>query len=580
MKKHTILFISFFIVSGFLGCKKNLLDETPSGRINLDATFADINLTRGYLASVYTNLPDYFSGYYFNATLAPKSDEASDADQGSNAFSSAQWNSGQLSVSSNPLQPSGNVNVNGFYPIDWTGIRRANVYIANVDKVTVMPESERRTTKGEAMALRAYYFFELIKFHGGMPIINNVLTTDYDFTQLKRNTFDECSRWIAGQCDSAALLMESIPRRNTSDIGRVSKGFALALKSRALLYNASPLHNPGNDAAKWQAAAAASKQVLDMADQGVYGLFNNYYTIFTQQDKGIVDQNFKEVIFQLPRRRGDFHYVNGIPTANNFKAGTCPSQELVDAYPMLNGEQPVTGYNDEDHTQPVINTTSGYDPQNPYANRDPRLTASVFYNGVLWGKRGGVDKFIQSYVGGAEGIRENDRSFTRTGYYIKKYVDPTAGSGDANIGSNTAQSYWIIFRLAEFYLNYAEALNEVSGPTADVYAAVNKIRTRAGIAAIPAGLTKEQMRERIHNERRVELAFEEHRFFDVRRWKILNQTDKVLTGMRITQTSPGQFTYNRVVIERRAAFADKFLLFPVPVSEISKMPGVTQTPGW
>ncbi|MEO6916426.1 MAG: RagB/SusD family nutrient uptake outer membrane protein, partial [Chitinophagaceae bacterium] len=414
--------------------------------------------------------------------------------------------------------------------------------------------------------------------YGGVPIVANSLASTADFNALKRSSFDECAQWIAKQCDTAALLMNDVVRRRNNDIGRATKAFALAVKSRTLLYNASPLNNPSGDMVKWKAAADAAKQILDLVDQGYYALYNDYYSMFIQQDKGVTDQNFKEVIFQLPRNNGHFNNVNSIAFGKGFKAGTCPSQELVDAYPMKNGEQPVLGYSDADKLVPILNPASGYDPANPYLNRDPRFAASIFYNGSFWGKQNGQDHYVESFVGGSDGLRD-DRNYTRTGYYIKKYIDPTAGNGFANQAPATAQAYWIIFRLAEFYLNYAEALNEASGPVAEVYTAVNKIRTRAGIPNLPAGLSKEQMRERVRTERRVELAFEEHRFYDVRRWKILKDTDKLVTGLKITKTG-SVLAYERIVVERRTAWDDKFLQFPIPINDLSKMTGVQQTPGW
>ncbi|NIM35005.1 MAG: RagB/SusD family nutrient uptake outer membrane protein, partial [Hydrotalea flava] len=235
-----------------------------------------------------------------------------------------------------------------------------------------------------------------------------------------------------------------------------------------------------------------------------------------------------------------FSAVNGIPSASAVKAGTCPSQELVDSYEMVDGTQPILGYSDNTHLNPIYNPNSSYDPNNPYKNRDPRLAASIFCNGNIWGNINGVSHTVASYVGGADGlIEQGSRTHTRTGYYIAKWIDTRLGNGNAQVAQNSTDLHWTIFRLAEFYLNYAEAMNEVSGPTQEVYNAVNKIRSRAGIANLPGGLSQDQMRNRIHNERRVELAFEEHRFYDVRRWKILDQTDRLVTGMKITPSSTG-----------------------------------------
>lgn len=562
------------------GCKKDPLDQTPSGRLEVDQVFNDVILTRNYLASVYNYLPGYFDQYFFFAMLAPKSDEAADSDFPGvgESYSSGQWNAGQLSLSYNPFMVNnGGGNTNGFYDIDWAAIRKANVFLAHVDGAPLEAEEKRRL-KGEALALRAYFFFELIKYYGGMPIIREELPADYDFNQLKRNTYEECVQAIVEDCDAAATALSDRVRRSNTELGRVTKAFALALKSRALLYNASPLNNAGSDAEKWKRAADAATEVLALADQGIYGLYNNYYEMFIKQDQG--DDGFKEVIFQIPRNNGHFNNVNATPFGKGAKAGVLPSQELVDAYPMLNGQLPVLGYQDEDHLQPIINPDAGYNPDSPYARRDPRLTASIFYNGSVWGgPQSPRPHVMEIYIGGTDEWRANHRSYTRTGYYIKKWIDPNAGNGISNQAPGNAIAYWTVFRLAECYLNFAEAENEATGPTQQVYDALNKVRARAGVGNVPAGLSKEAMREVVRNERRVELAFEEHRFFDVRRWKILDKTDKLVTGMKITR-SGNDLAYERFVVERRSAWENRFLVFPININELSKLTGVEQSEGW
>lgn len=575
MKKYISALAICFVT--LVGCENDPLDQTPSGRLDVEMVFNDVILTRNYLASVYHHLPDYFDRYFFFATLAPKSDEAADSDIGTESWSSARWNAGQLS--NNPLMPFMDANrTNGYWDNHWAAIRRANVFLANIDNVAAMSVEERAMLKGEAMALRAYYYAELMKYYGGVPIITTELPTATDFHTITRASHDECAQFVAQQCTEAAELMNTRIRRSSNELGRVSKSFALALKSRTLLYNASPLHNPSNDVAKWEQAANAAREVLALAEEGHLGLHSDYRNLFLMQERG--EPGFKEIIFQIPRNNGHFNNTNAIPFANGFKAGTLPSQELVDAYPMLNGERPILGYQDENHLQPIINPAANYDPSNPYANRDPRLTASIFYNGSVWGgPTSPRPHIVETFVGGADGFRENHRSYTRTGYYIKKWINPDAGNGIAG-QAGSAPTFWTVFRLAEFYLNFAEAKNEQSGPTPEVYAAVNAIRNRAGIAPLIEGsLTKDVMRETIRNERRVELAFEEHRFFDVRRWKILDKTDKVITGMRITRTG-ANLIYQRVLVETRNAWQDRYLLLPININELARMNGVTQNPGW
>lgn len=242
------------------------------------------------------------------------------------------------------------------------------------------------------------------------------------------------------------------------------------------------------------------------------------------------------------------------------------------------GEPAITGYRDEDHLQPIINPTSGYVENDPYKGRDPRFYATVWHNGADYGAINGVAHKMETFVGGQDGLKKvpPNRQNTQTGYYLRKFIDPKLASGA------TASARWKKYRLAEIYLNYAESENEASGPTADVYTAINTIRSRAKMPNLPTGLTKELMRERIRRERRVELVIEEHRFWDVRRWKTLAQTDKLVTGMEITKKTDGTFSYARFVARRRNSWPDKFQIFPIPIGEVSLIPDFSknQNPGW
>ena len=219
--------------------------------------------------------------------------------------------------------------------------------------------------------------------------------------------------------------------------------------------------------------------------------------------------------------------------------------------------------------KPITDPASGYDPAKPYTDRDPRFYASVLYNDADW-----AGLKLQVYPGGADINHPTD--FTRTGYYIKKFLwESTVSSGFGGAAFHN----WPYFRLGEMYLNYAEALNEVSGPTPEVYAALHQIRSRAGMPDFPAGLSKDEMRERIRNERAVELAFEEHRFWDVRRWKIAESTTGVpIKGIKITGTAPN-WVYTPVDVEPRV-FTPAMYLYPIPQAEINKNLGLTQNPGW
>ncbi len=184
---------------------------------------------------------------------------------------------------------------------------------------------------------------------------------------------------------------------------------------------------------------------------------------------------------------------------------------------------------------------------------------------------------MQTYVGGADQLIKTppNRLNTHTGYYLRKFIDPKL---QVNQGQDAR---WKKYRLAEIYLNYAEAENEANGPSTEAYNAINTVRRRADMPDLPTGLSQEQVRERIRRERRVELAMEEHRFWDVRRWKILDKTDKLVTGMEIIKTG-NNYTYNRFVVGRRNSWQNKFLIFPIPITDVANIPdfSTNQNPGW
>lgn len=591
------------LILGLSGCQKDLLDKLPDGVLTREEAYKDPNLAMGFLAEVYAVIPPYFDGYGFYRMLAVNTDEAADNDLQNDPG----WNAGRLSLTFNPIAVQ---NLRGgsssrLWDIYWNGIRQANIFLESIDFTPVDDEGgsnaitseQKRMWIAEARLLRAFFHAELIKYYGGVVITETSFSVDFDFSTLQRNTFEECANWIAKECDE---VISDLPLRRYQSgpatdvgVGRMTKMIALAIKARTLLYNASPLHNPGNDMNKWRAAADASKAVIDLAEStGEYKLYyhmdgspiSNTYELFRQKDNGTSEM--AEVIWQHPHPHnnlGHFAYVHGIPSAATHKAGTNPSQELVDAFETISGEPPILSYTDENKLTPVINPeATDYDPQNPYLNRDPRLTAFIYYNGAYWGKKGANDYYLQIYQNGLDQV-SNNRRHTRTGYYIKKFFDPTRGNGTLSVANPSGQAYWPIFRLAEFYLSYAEAENEANPtPTTAVVDALNKVRERAGMPNVKSKFTgsKEQLRERIRNERRVELCFEEHRFFDVRRWNILDQTDRVVTGMLITRNSETSFTYNRFLVERRQAWTNKYKILPIPLTEITNMPSHGQNPGW
>jgi hypothetical protein len=340
--------------------------------------------------------------------------------------------------------------------------------------------------------------------------------------------------------------------------GRATKTAAMALKARLLLYFASPLHNTANDLSRWQNAADAAKTLMDLNKHALlnsadYTNLWNYSVAATQYNK--------EVIFATTALLTNSIESNNAPVGFNGALGrTNPTQNLVDAFEMTNGK-------------PITDPASGYNPANPYLNRDPRLNRFIIYNGSTF-KTGTLTRAVETFDGGLDNPASNPNS-TKTGYYMRKFLSDAA---TYNIPSPaTVRRPWVIFRYAEVLLNYAEALNEAVGANTEVYNAINQVRVRAGMPALPAGLSQSQMRDRIRNERRVELCFEDHRFFDVRRW-MQGETifNGPVRGMKITK-SGATLTYTPFVVENRV-FLPQNYLYPISLSELNVSPALGQNP--
>jgi len=408
----------------------------------------------------------------------------------------------------------------------------------------------------EARFLRAFFYFELVKRYKNIPLITEVLTTE-EAINANQNTFDEVVNFIISECDAIALELPD-DYSNFSDVaetGRATKGAALTLKSRMLLYAASPLHNTNNDISIWVDAASAAKSVIDL---NVYTLENNYSNVVN---------NFtsNELIFE--RRQGntnDFERRNFPVGYEGGNTGTCPTQNLVDTYEMQSNGLAIT------------DPASGYDPQAPYSGRDPRLQQTIIVNGSNW-----KGQTVESFIGGANGRPITNA--TKTGYYLKKYVIEAINLSPTNTTSR--EHTWVLFRYGEVLLNYAEAMNEAYGPEngaafgLTALDAVNQVRQRANMPNFPAGLSQSEFRDKLRNERMVELAFEDHRFWDIRRWKIGQQTTNIFQ-MEITQNNGGNgFVFEKKLLEVRP-YEERMNIYPIPQAELFKNENLTQNTGW
>lgn len=554
------VFVSMAVGSAFTLCSCNdFLDREEDSFIDKTATFDSYNRTKQYLTYAYSLLPEGLNRFSGDALLGAATDDACFAIESSNI---QQFNNGSWNALSNP---------DNVWDRYFAGIAKCCTLLENSNHINLdisrLDPAKRveyennlkdiRMWRAEAHFLRAYFNFELLKRYGPIPIIKSTLDINKDYSDTPRPTMKEVVEFIVKDCDMAADSLELTPWRNMNDaFGRATKGAALALKSRLLLYAASPLYvdfgdideaNKPSDATLWKAAADAAKAVIDL----------NQYELAPAYDD-LFKNNFQNKEYIFVRRypsNSDFEKSN-FPVSYGGKGGTNPSQNLIDDYEMLDG----TAF---DWSDPVK-------AAHPFENRDERLLATVLMNGVLFkGKR------IATYPGGADAMPNPNA--TKTGYYLRKFLNEnvniqTGGGSDGHVVP--------LFRLAEIYLNYAEALNEYDPTNPDIAVYLNKIRERVSLPDVPSGLTQEQMRTLIHHERRVELAFEEHRFWDVRRWKVASSTlGAPVKGVKITQDDAGNFTYSPVQVEQRV-FQPKMYWYPIPQSEVLKLHHWEQNKGW
>lgn len=533
------------------GCKKDYLSfDYTDGSIREEDVWSSDRNARGFLNTAYAGLINGYNVDGDGALLASASDEAvnSNANSSINIINNGTWG---------PLRT-----IDEQYSNMYTYLRRCNLFLENSGTSAITPATDIAKLKGEAYFLRAMYHFELMKRYGAIILATHSYETS-DNLDLPRNSIDQVVAQITTDCDEAVkVLPASQGDWSAADKGRATQGAALALKSRVLLYAASPLYNSNGDLSRWASAAAAAKQLIDLNKNGLLTLTQ----LANLWDFSVAASNYSnEVIFATNVAATNTIESNNAPISYEGKGRTNPTQELVNAFEMK-----VSG-------KPITDLTSGYSVTDPYSTtgttaRDPRLALFIIYNGQTF-----KSKAVETFTGGKDNVPTNINS-TKTGYYLRKFLSESASWATGTTAVNRNRP-WIFFRYSEILLNYAEALNETSGPVSDVYTYINQVRNRAGMPNLPAGLSQTAMRDRIQNERRVELCFEGHRFFDVRRWKkgedFLN---KPVTGIQITKTG-STLTYSPFTVENRI-FTSKNYFYPIPQTELNKAKNLTQNPGY
>lgn len=534
MKTTIIKLLSVILPLTVLNACSDFLEVTSKSQIANDALWSSSGNADLFLNNVYAGLPGPF-------TTDDPGENWTD-----NAMASRVGPTSRNLMALSQYAPNNSPSQWGHY----ANIRRANLFIENVTAST-LPDDWKKQRLAEARFLRAYYYMLLWMYHGGVPIVTDVLNMSEqgDAVFRPRNTAEETFTFITDECSAIA---GDLPL--SSDAGRATRGAALTLKGWCELVWASPIYNPGNESARWETAAHTHKQVIDL---DVYSLFPDYNALHFEENNNNV-----EVIF-------DKQYLGGTALGSSREGlqgpwmvggiqrswgNVNPTQELVDEYAMANG-------------LPIDDAASGYDPQHPYEGREKRFYQSIIYDGSEWL---GFEMVMKQGVGSPNATDLSDiNEATNTGYSLRKGLNPNYainGPNQQNSGN------FIIFRFAEVLLSYAEAQNEAFGPDESVYAAVNSVRERSELPPLGEGLSKEAMRTAIHRERRVELAFEEKRWYDLIRLRLAEKNLNGTLHATVIERKGSEWTYKIVPAPggQRSFDPAKNYLLPIPQDAIDR----------
>lgn len=474
---------------------------------------------------------------------------------------------------------------------EWThcyfGIRDCTIFIDNIYQVPLNTKllsgkPAIAAYRSEARFLRAWLYMELVKRYGGVPLLGDSVFSITSNTNVPRNSFSDCINYIVSECTNIQDSLMAVSDVTGANYGHVTQGAAMALKAEAWLLAASPLYNGGNISSsnpltgytdyqlgRWDSAAQAA---LTIINSGIYSLMPSFENVFITQAQPVGANT--ESIFWYMNGEDESVEQNNSPigySSAGAKGNTAPTQNLVDAFPTDSGYA-------------ITASNSDYEATNPYVNRDPRLLETVFCNGAsLW-----LNRAVQTFDGGLDKPGGAVQQ-TKTGYYMRKFMGLFSSVNSSPPEFSSTVHDWIYYRYAGILLDYAEATNEYSGPSAAVYNVLFQIRARAGIFAgangyygLAMGMDQADMRTAIQNERRCEMAFEERRYWDIRRWKIAAAAYNTapLQGMDIVEGGAGALTYNLINVLTTSFTSPTMYLYPIPYSETIKDPSMAQNPGW
>ncbi len=553
--KCLTLFLSLFLLSG---C--DFMDCSESDYYSLEQIQGSFSRVKQFATNIYGYLPHDFCSIDGAMQDAATDDGVHIYESSSvQRFVNGTWSANYL--------------VEDQFASLYNAIHDANFYLNNLTGLTFDDwkyaddyedwMKEYPNYENEIRVLRAFFYFELVKRYQNIPLITTVLSQE-EANMTKPVAPEVIFEFIIKECTEVSKLLpvnyESFGK--DKETGRVTKGVALALKARVALYAASPLFNHNDDKSKWIAAAEAAYEIIGEQSTLGYDLDRSFVNLF-----GAKNNTSKEVIWARPTGESNSFEASNFPMGvKGGKTSTCPTENLASAFEMEDGR--MFNWNDESMKQ------------NPYARRDPRFYLTIVHNGMNWP----ADKSVEIWEGGANGLPLTN--VTTTGYYLRKYVNNNI-SFEPGSPTTKAHHNWILFRYAVVLLNYAEAMVNAYGDIEHTTAkcamtaleAVNKVRSREGVKmpALLQTLTPAEFLKRVKNERRVELAFEGHRFWDIRRWKELDNTADIY-GVKVRKESD-KIEYKKTLIDTNVV-ADRMYFYPFANTELFTNGNLKQNEGW
>jgi hypothetical protein len=562
MKTRYILYTLFAVMLSFSACKQDILDLKPLDRFSDADVFADPNLLTQFVDGTYRGMGHPYGG------------EGDKFIEGMTDDAYSQHNIQYRNYTAGSINRDQGESVNdNLWSNSYLYIRRVNLFLEKTQNSSI-DAARLQIMTGEMQFLRAFLYAKMMIWYGGVPIIESTFNLGEQTYDRPRNTVDEVTAYVVKECDEA---IAKLPAISAVAYGRASKEAAMALKARTLLYAASPLFNTTNDQSKWVAASAANKLVMDLGTVTNIANAEEYGNIFN-------GRSTRDIILSRSFTQNNAHGGGewGVnmwfyPGSMNGWGTLVPTQDLVNSYELTNGKLP-------------SDPTSGYQPQNPYINRDPRFAKTILYQGatIMDPERGAVRSLEYFYdkndaantaKNGIDGKGGPSQPWNNspTAYNFRKFLDE--GKKAQQKGDQENLSPWIYFRKSEFFLNYAEAQIAL-GNEGEARRAINLIRSRYQMPVVTE--SGDALTARYRNERRVELSIEQHRFNDIRRWKLGAAVfAKPALGARITKDGT-TLEYNLAnVVDNDRRFLEKMYLLPVPFAEIQRSNNMlTQNPGY